>query len=162
MVEPHAWGDFICDGSFPLRGDQEITHPSPTFSTALATRFPIWKLPLVEIVATCTISVSVVMVLMWEARNSRTRSMADWEPQRRSMGCSQQRISSERMARARTVAIVVITYYFMRLLINVLNKAKILRMRCLYKKRQDIPNAKVPRLMVQFATIASSTRKVSK
>lgn len=56
--------------------------------------------------------------------------------------------SGEWMARARTVAVVVTTRYFVRLLSNVLNKAKILRMRCLKKKkRQEIPNTKVPELL---------------
>ena len=87
-------------------------------------------------VVTCTISAAAVMGLMWEERRREEfedtvdGSLGEW------------------MARARTVAVVVTTRYFVRLLSNVLNKAKILRMRCLKKeKRQEIPNTKVPELL---------------
>ena len=84
------------------------THSSPTFSIAWATKLPIWTL---QMVVTCTISAAAVMGLMWEERRREEfedtvdGSLGEW------------------LARARTVAVVVTTRYFVRLLSNVLNKA---------------------------------------
>ena len=79
MVEPHTFGnfDFTLNGKFLLHGDHTL--PS-NLSIAGEMRLPMWMSVLVEIVATCTISAVVAMLLVWEERNSRTQSMAVWEP----------------------------------------------------------------------------------
>ena len=78
-----------------------------------------WTSPIGKMVAICTISV-VVMILVWQERNSKAWSMAGWEPQRRSIEAGRDIL----LAQARTVAVVVITHHLVRLLNKVLNKAE--------------------------------------
>ena len=87
-----------------------MTPSFPTFSMALAISLPMCVSPFALIVATCAISSLVVMSRLFFCRNSTTASTAAWVPRRRSIGLHPAATFltvSEKIARARTVAVVV-------------------------------------------------------
>ena len=87
-----------------------MTPSLPTFSMALAMSLPMCSSPLALMVATWATSALVVMSLEFFWRYWTTSSTAAWMPRRRSMGLQPAATFltvSEKMARARTVAVVV-------------------------------------------------------